>query len=49
MYVIGSRKKIELDITVLNRGEDAFEAMIYLYMPTDVNYVNIKPKNVSTN
>ncbi len=46
-YIVGSRKKIELVITVLNKGEDAFESMLYLFMPTDVNYVNInKSKNV---
>ena len=40
-YLIGSRKRLELDITVKNAGEDAFEAMLYLYMPLEVNYVNI--------
>ncbi|CAG2110666.1 unnamed protein product, partial [Medioppia subpectinata] len=45
-YIVGSRKRIELVITVVNKGEDAFESMLYLFMPTDVNYVNInKTKN----
>ena len=46
-YIVGSRKRIELAISVLNRGEDAFESMLYLFMPADVNYINInKTKNV---
>lgn len=40
-YLIGSRKRLELDVTVKNGGEDAFEAMFYLYMPLGINYVNI--------
>lgn len=40
-YLIGSRKRLELDITVKNAGEDAFEAMLYLFMPLEVNYVNL--------
>lgn len=47
-YLIGSRKRLELDITVKNSGEDAFESMLHLFMPLDVNYVNInKSKLVS--
>ena len=46
-YLIGSRKRLELDVTVKNAGEDAFEAMFYLYMPMGINYVNInKSKGV---
>lgn len=40
-YLIGSRKRLELDLSVENKGEDAFEAMLYLQMPLDINYVKI--------
>lgn len=40
-YLIGSKTKLQLDITVKNAGEDAFESMLYLFMPLDINYVNI--------
>ena len=40
-YLIGSRKRLELDITVKNAGEDAFESMVYLFMPLGVNYVSL--------
>ena len=40
-YLIGSRKRLELDVTVKNAGEDAFEAEFYISMPTGINYVNV--------
>ena len=40
-YLIGSRTRLELDITVKNGGEDAFESMLYLFMPLGVNYVSL--------
>jgi hypothetical protein len=45
-YLIGSRTRLELDVTVKNAGEDAFEAMFYLYMPLGINYVNINKKKL---
>lgn len=39
-YLIGSRKRLELEIEIENAGEDAFEAMLHLFMPLDVNFVN---------
>jgi hypothetical protein len=47
-YLIGSRKRLELDVTVKNAGEDAFEAMFYLYMPMGINYVNINKSRLDT-
>ncbi|KAG8178041.1 hypothetical protein JTE90_022924 [Oedothorax gibbosus] len=40
-YSIGTKKRLELDMTIRNGGEDAFESMLYVSMPLDVNYVNI--------
>ncbi|XP_054716123.1 LOW QUALITY PROTEIN: integrin alpha-PS2-like [Uloborus diversus] len=40
-YSIGTKKRLELDMTIRNGGEDAFESMLYVIMPLDVNYVNI--------
>lgn len=45
-YLIGSKSRLELDVTVKNAGEDAFEAMFYLYMPLGINYVNINKKKL---
>lgn len=38
-YVVGSRKKLEMSITVKNRGEDSYETMFYMRMPYDVQYI----------
>lgn len=40
-YLIGSKTRLELDVTVKNAGEDAFESMFYLQMPLGINYVNL--------
>lgn len=40
-YSIGTKKRLELDVIVRNAGEDAFESMLYVSTPPDVNYVNI--------
>jgi len=45
-YLIGSKSRLELDVMVKNAGEDAFEAMFYLYMPLGINYVNINKKKL---
>ncbi|GFS58279.1 integrin alpha-PS2 [Trichonephila inaurata madagascariensis] len=41
-YSIGTKKRLELDMTIRNAGEDAFESMLYVTMPLDVNYINIE-------
>lgn len=46
-YFIGSKKRIELSVNVTNRGEDAFETMMYLEIPQEVNYVNINKTNTN--
>ncbi|KAI1304094.1 Integrin alpha-PS2 [Halotydeus destructor] len=40
-YLIGSKKKLELEMTIENGGEDAFESMLILNMPLDINFVRI--------
>lgn len=45
-YIIGSRDRIDIEIIIENAGEDAFETMLYLVMPLEINYINInKNKN----
>jgi len=39
-YLIGTGDDIELNVTVHNRGEDAFEAMFELELPPDVEYTH---------
>ena len=33
MYLLGSSDKLTLHVTVLNKNEDAFEAMFYISLP----------------
>lgn len=40
-FLIGSQKRLELNIILINSGEDAFESMLNMNMPLDVDYVNI--------
>ena len=47
-YLIGSRKRLQLDVSVINTQEDAFEAMLYLLMPLDINYVKINRTKLTT-
>ena len=40
-YILGSDKKLEIEVTVLNAAEDAFEASVYLTLPEEVRFVRI--------
>ncbi|XP_054706716.1 integrin alpha-PS2-like [Uloborus diversus] len=40
-FLIGSPKRLELQVVLMNEGEDAFESMLYVSLPIDVDYVNI--------
>ncbi|KAF8793941.1 Integrin alpha-PS2 like protein [Argiope bruennichi] len=40
-FLIGSQKRLELNVILINAGEDAFESMLYANIPVDVDYVNI--------
>lgn len=37
-YLIGTEKGFNLNITIINRREDAFETVFELEMPPDVQY-----------
>lgn len=40
-YILGSDKKLEIEVTVLNAAEDAFEAAVYLTLPEEVRFVRV--------
>lgn len=39
-YLLGSPQKLELNVKIENRGEDAFESVFHLQLPPGINYVN---------
>lgn len=41
-YLLGSGKRLELDVLVKNTNEDAFEATFNLVLPAGVDYINIE-------
>ena len=41
-YLLGSDKRIELNVTVENTNEDAFKATYYLMLPRGVDYIKIE-------
>lgn len=47
-YTIGSNEKLILDVIVKNQGEDAFESMLYLTMPSTLSYIGINKTRNST-
>ncbi|XP_040079364.1 integrin alpha-PS2 [Ixodes scapularis] len=40
-FLIGSTGNVELSVSIDNRGEDAFESMMYLRFPSDLSYVKV--------
>ncbi len=40
MYVIGSSSKLEITAQIVNSGEDAFNAMLYLRIPEGIHFIN---------
>lgn len=40
-YILGSDKKLEIEVSVLNAAEDAFEAAVYLTLPEEVRFVRV--------
>ncbi|EFX79732.1 hypothetical protein DAPPUDRAFT_304328 [Daphnia pulex] len=40
-YIFGSDKKLEIEVSVLNAAEDAFEAAVYLTLPEEVKFVRV--------
>ncbi|XP_043494263.1 integrin alpha-PS2 isoform X4 [Polistes fuscatus] len=41
-YLLGSGKKLELEILVINNGEDAFEATYNIQLPAGIDYIKIE-------
>jgi Integrin alpha len=41
-YLLGSERRLEINVEVFNGGEDAFESMFYLTIPPGLNYINIE-------
>ncbi|XP_063975763.1 integrin alpha-PS2-like isoform X3 [Diachasmimorpha longicaudata] len=41
-YLLGSGERLELDVTVSNMDEDAFEATYYLTLPLGIDYIKIE-------
>ena len=40
--MVGTNDKFTLNIVVHNYGEDAFESMLYVEIPEDINIVHVK-------
>ncbi|CAG0892897.1 unnamed protein product [Cyprideis torosa] len=41
-FLLGSGKNIEIDVTVANMGEDAYEAVAYLTLPPGVSFIKVE-------
>lgn len=41
-YLLGSGKRLELEVLVQNMGEDAFEAIYNLQLPAGIDYINVE-------
>ena len=46
-YLIGSDQRLELTIGVSNEGEDAYEATLFVSMPSSVSYVKTEMMSAS--
>lgn len=40
-YILGSGSRLEIEVSVLNAAEDAFEATVYLSLPAEVSFVKV--------
>lgn len=40
-YILGSGGRLEIEVSVVNAAEDAFEATVYLHLPPEVSFVKI--------
>ena len=41
-YILGSGQRLEIQVSIFNAAEDAFESMLYLQLPQAVGFVNIE-------
>ena len=39
-FVYGGEDKMQISADIINQGEDAFNAMLYLQLPKEVNYMS---------
>ena len=39
-FVYGGEDKMQISAEIINQGEDAFNAMLYLQLPKEVNYMS---------
>ena len=39
-YAYGGEEKMEITANIINKGEDAFNAMLYLQLPKEINYMS---------
>ena len=46
-YTLGSGTRLEIDVNVFNGAEDAFEAILFLQLPKEVDFVNIERSDSS--
>lgn len=47
-FLIGSTGNVEMSVTVDNRGEDAFETMMFVTIPPDLSYVKVDKGKLDT-
>lgn len=46
-YILGSDERMEIQVTVFNGAEDAFEATVYLFLPPTVSFIKTERTNDS--
>ena len=46
-YLLGSGEILELEVTIQNMAEDAFESVFYLQLPPGIDYINIESQSES--
>jgi hypothetical protein len=47
--LIGSDQRLELSVDVTNEGEDAYEATLYVAMPSNVSYIKTEMMTTTSN
>jgi len=42
IYTLGSETELDLRVVVENRGDDAFEAVNRIFIPLELEYINVE-------
>jgi hypothetical protein len=42
VYTLGNETELDLQVVVENRGDDAFEAVTRIYIPSELDYLNVE-------